>query len=71
MIIDNKFGPIDYFYLDLEDNSTKLVFNVQIDNYPDEGEEYIEIKFKIELFEDEDFFEKIVIKEELIYRTIY
>jgi len=70
MIIDNKFGPIDYFYLDLNDNGTKLVFEVAVETFPD-GREYYEIEFEIELFQDEDLFKLIEIDGELIYKTKY
>ena len=69
-IMNNRFGPIDYFYLDLEDNSSKLVFEVAIEKFP-EGREYYEIEFKIELFQDEDLFEEIVIDDVVIYETKY
>lgn len=69
-IFNNKFGPIDYFYLDLENNGTKLVLDVAIEKFP-EAREYYEIEFKIELFQDNDLFEEIIIDGELIYRTKY
>ncbi len=69
-IMDNKFGPIDYFYLDLEDNSTKLVLQVAIEKFPD-GRDYYDIEFNIELFENENLFERIEIDGELIYKTKY
>ena len=67
-IINNKFGPIHYFFLDVEDNSTKLVFDVAVEKFPD-GREYYEIEFERELFEDENLFEEIIIDGKLIYRT--
>ena len=70
MIIDNEFGPIDYFYLDLENNGTELVFDVPVETYP-EGREYYEIVFKIHLFQDDDLFKEIKIDGVLIYRTKY
>ena len=66
--MDNKFGPIHYFYLDLEDNSTKLVFDVAVEKFPD-GRDYYEIEFDRELFQDEKYFEEIEIKGKIIYRT--
>ena len=69
-IINNEYGPIDYFYLDLEDNNTKLVLDVAAETYP-HGREYFEIEFDVELFKDEDYFEEIIIDEKLIYRTKY
>ncbi|MFX0072059.1 MAG: hypothetical protein ACFFAO_13305, partial [Candidatus Hermodarchaeota archaeon] len=70
MILDNEFGSIDYFYLDLEDNNTKLVFEVAVETFPD-GREYYDIEFDIELFHDEKYFKEEIIDGELIYKTRY
>ena len=69
-IINNKFDPIDYFYLDLKDNSTILRFVIIIEDFPNESY-YEKIEFKRELFQDEKYFEEIEIDGEIIYRTKY
>ncbi len=69
-IVNNKFDRIDYIFLTLKENSTKLVFAFEIDNYP-EGRDFHDIEFKIELFEDEKYFERIEINDALIFRTKY
>ena len=69
-IINNKFDPIHYIYLELEDNNTHLTLDISIDNFP-EGREYYEIEFNIYLFQDEEYFEEIEINGEIIYRTKY
>ncbi|MFX1443903.1 MAG: arabinofuranosyltransferase [Promethearchaeota archaeon] len=69
-IMNNKFGPIDYFYLELKDNNTKLVLEVAVENFP-EGRDYYEIHFDIGLFKDDRYFEEIQINDVLIYRTKY
>jgi hypothetical protein len=70
LIMNNEFGPIDYFYLDLEDNSTKLVLEVAIEKFP-EGRDHYDIEFDIQLFQDDKYFKEIIIDEELIYKTKY
>jgi hypothetical protein len=69
-IIDNEFGSIDYFFLSLRHNATKLVFDVAIEKFPD-GRDYYEIEFDRELFEDEDLFEELEIDGKIIYKTKY
>ena len=69
-ILDNEFSPIDFFWLDENDNSTGFVFTVPVDDFPD-GRTYYDINFRNELFNDPEYFEKIVIDGEIIYETKY
>ena len=68
-IIDNEFGPIDFFWLDKNDNSSAYVFKAPIEDFP-EGRTYYYIIFKNELFNNPKCFEKIEIDGEIIYETI-
>jgi hypothetical protein len=69
-VINNEFEPIDYFYLELKHNSTRLAFTIIVDDFPDDRY-YERIDFKKELFMDEEYFEEIKIDDELIYKTKY
>lgn len=72
-IMDNKFGQIDYFWLDIEnstDISSDFVFGVAIEEFP-EGREYYDIVFKWELFNNPKYFKRHEIDGEIIYETKY
>ncbi len=69
-VVNNPFEPIDYFFLDLENNHTVLVFKVAVERFPD-GRDYYEIKFDRILFQDPDLFKEIVIEGKIIYKTKY
>ena len=67
-VIDNKFDQIDYFYLDYNNDSSKFIFTVAIEIFP-EGREYYDIEFDESLFTNEKYFKKIVIDGEIIFKT--
>jgi len=67
LIVDNKFGDIDYFWLEIN-NSSDFVFSAAIEKFPN-GRKYYDIVFKHEMFENEKYFKKIVIEDEIIYKT--
>ena len=69
-IINCEFGPIDFFWLDENENSSAFVFIAPIDDFP-EGRTYYDIIFRNELFDDPKYFEKIEINGDIIYETIY
>jgi len=71
MIMNSKFGPIDYFILEpCDDNATEFLFDTaQLEYYPERWD--VKIYFQAELFESESYFERHKIKGEIIYRTIY
>jgi galactan 5-O-arabinofuranosyltransferase len=70
-IMNNKFGPIDYFILEpCDDNATEFLFDTaQLEYFPERWD--VKIYFREELFESSSYFERYKIKGEIIYRTIY
>ncbi len=70
-IMNNKFGPIDYFILEpTNDNETEYLFDTaEIEYYPNRWN--VKITFDAELFESSSYFERHKIKEVIIYKTIY
>lgn len=70
-IINNEFGPIDYFYLvPSNENATKFYFDkMEYENSPDR--EKVKVTFDADLFENEKYFKKIIITGEIIYETKY
>ena len=69
-IMDSKFGPIDFFYLEDVDNATHFEFSAQTEDFP-EGREFYDIKFKAALFTDRRYFKKYNISGDIIYETIF
>ncbi|NVM36465.1 MAG: arabinofuranosyltransferase [Candidatus Lokiarchaeota archaeon] len=71
-IINNKFGPIDYFFLNIDNSSKVHFFYAFIDFFPIKPYNIL-ISFDNELFEDDDLFEEIEIgiEDRVLYRTIY
>ncbi|MFX1392000.1 MAG: arabinofuranosyltransferase [Promethearchaeota archaeon] len=67
-VVDNEFDQIDYFYLDYDDNSSKFILTVAIEIFPD-GREYYDIKFDEFLFANDNYFKKIIIDGEIIFKT--
>ena len=68
-IMDCEFGPIDYFYLKLKENSTNFEFSATYDEFLDE--QVVDLTFKALLFENEKYFKQIIIRGEIIYKTKY
>ena len=71
MIINSEFGSIDYFYLvPSNENATKFYFDkMEYENSPDR--EKVKVTFDADLFENEKYFNKIIINGEIIYETKY
>ena len=74
-VMDSKFGLIHYFYLKpcidpVYHNITEYLFDAaEIEDFPERLE--VEIYFRAELFEDNDYFRKITIDDEIIFKTKY
>ncbi len=66
-IMDCEFGPINFFYLELKENSTKFELSVLY------GKEYdvkeVTITFDLALFEDQRYFKEIIIDDNIIYEV--
>jgi len=66
-IMDCEFGPIDFFYLELKENSTKFELLVEY------GKEYdvkrVTITFDMILFKDPRYFKEIIIDDNIIYEV--
>lgn len=70
-IMDGQFGPIDYFFLEpSNENATKFYFDkMEYEKLPDR--EKVKVTFNAELFENDKYFKKIIIKGKIIYKTRY
>lgn len=71
----SKFGIIHYFYLKpcidpIYNNITEYLFDAaELEHFPDRLE--VKIYFRAELFENNDYFKKIIIDDEIIFKTRY
>jgi len=70
-IMNNKFGPIDYFILEpTNDNATEFLFDTaELEYFPERWN--VKIYFSAELFESRSYFERDKIEGVIIYKTIY
>ncbi|MFX1394329.1 MAG: arabinofuranosyltransferase [Promethearchaeota archaeon] len=74
-IKDSKFGPIHYFYLKpvidpIYHNITEYLFDAaELEHFPERL--VVEIYFRAELLENNDYFRKITIGDEIIFKTRY
>jgi len=70
-IIDNKFGIIHYFYLKPTGiNNSEYLFDAgELEHFPERLN--VKIYFRAELFENNDYFRKITIDDEIIFKTRY
>ena len=70
-IMENKFGPIDYFILEpADENATEYIFDTaELEYFPERWN--VKIYFKAELFESRSYFERRKIEGVIIYKTIY
>ncbi|MFX0072592.1 MAG: arabinofuranosyltransferase, partial [Candidatus Hermodarchaeota archaeon] len=70
-IMNSKFGPIDYFILEPDDdNATKFVFDAgQMESFPYRSN--VKIYFEEDLFESRAYFKKLKIKGEIVFKTVY
>ena len=74
-LMESKFGPIHYFYLEpcvnpIFLNITEFLFDaVELEHFPERLE--LQIYFRTELFENSKYFKKIIIDENIIYKTKY
>jgi len=74
-IMSNKFGMIHYFYLKpcidpVSLNVTEYLFDAaQLEHFPERLD--VKIYFKAEFFENNDYFRKITIDNEIIFKTRY
>ncbi|MFX1445365.1 MAG: arabinofuranosyltransferase [Promethearchaeota archaeon] len=70
-LMNNKFGPIDYFILEpTNENATEFLFDsAELEYYPRSYS--VKIYYSAKLFEDRAYFERYKIQGVIIYKTIY
>ena len=68
-IMDCKFDPIDYFYLE-RDEFSNLFFTAPTEEFA-EGRTYYDIVFKKEFFDNTKYFKEIIIDGNVFYEIKY